>query len=129
MSKPFGGLYEWWGWWKEKRGRNSALGKLLPSGLFCLLEGGGGGGSWEKKRSWESCTVNCYPSGPSWLQRISHFVSLDNIFFGHTVNPLLTKVSLLSQDDWILVKILYFNGGLIKQKVLKPKLEFQEGSS
>ena len=103
------------------------LGKLLPSGLFCLLEGGGGG--WEKKRGWECCMVNCYPSGPSWLLRISHFVSLDNIFFGHTVNPLLTKVSLLSQDDWILVKILYFNGGLIKQKVLKPKLEFQEDSS
>ena len=96
---------------------------------FVCSKWGGGGGSGEKKRSWESCTVNCYPSGPSWLLRISHFVSLDNIFFGHTVNPLLTKVSLLSQDDWILVKILYFNGGLIKQKVLKPKLEFQEGSS
>ena len=115
----------------KKKEDGILLGKLLPSGLFCLLEGGGGvgGGGWEKKRSWESCTVNCYPSGPSWLLRISHFVSLDNIFFGHTVNPLLTKVSLLSQDDWILVKILYFNGGLIKQKVLKPKLEFQEGSS
>ena len=114
----------------KKKEDGILLGKLLPSGLFCLLEGGGGGGGgWEKKRSWESCTVNCYPSGPSWLLRISHFVSLDNIFFGHTVNPLLTKVSLLSQDDWILVKMLYFNGGLIKQKVLKPKLEFQEGSS
>lgn len=108
----------------KKKEDGILLGKLLPSGLFCLLEGGG-----EKKRSWESCTVNCYPGGPSWLLRISHFVSLDNIFFGHTVNPLLTKVSLLSQDDWILVKILYFNGGLIKQTVLKPKLEFQEGSS
>ena len=96
---------------------------------FVCSKWGGGGGGWEKKRSWESCTVNCYPSGPSWLLRISHFVSLDNIFFGRTVNPLLTKVSLLSQDDWILVKILYFNGGLIKQTVLKPKLEFQEGSS
>ena len=112
----------------KKKEDGILLGKLLPSGLLCLLEGGGGGG-WEKKRSWESCTVNCYPSGPSWLLRISHFVSLDNIFFGHTVNPLLTKVSLLSQDDWILVKILYFNGVLIKQKVLKPKLEFQESSS
>ena len=111
----------------KKKEDGILLGKLLPSGLFCLLEGGGG--DWEKKRSWECCTVNCYPSGPSWLLRISHFVSLDNIFFGHTVNPLLTKVSLLSQDDWILVKILYFNGGLIKQKVLKPKVEFQEGSS
>ena len=112
----------------KKKEDGILLGKLLPSGLFCLLEGGRGGGL-GKKRSWESCTINCYPSGPSWLLRISHFVSLDNIFFGHTVNPLLTKVSLLSQDDWILVKILYFNGGLIKQKVLKPKLEFQEGSS
>ena len=60
------------------------LGKLLPSGLFCLLEGEGGGGGaggvGKKKRSWESCMVNCYPSGLSWLLRISHFFSLDNIF-------------------------------------------------
>lgn len=53
MSKLFGGLFEWWGWWKEKEDR-ILLGKLLPSGLFCLLEeagagGGGGGGIWEKK--------------------------------------------------------------------------------
>ena len=60
--------------------------------------------------------VSCYPSGLSWLLRISHFVSLDNIFLGHTVNPLLTKLSLLSQDDWILAKILYFIGGLIKRR-------------
>ena len=118
----------------KKKEDGILLGKLLPSGLFCLLEGGGGGG-WsrgeleKKKRSWESCMVNCYPSGLSWLLRISHFVSLDNTFFGHTVNPLLTKLSSLSQDDWILAKILYFNGGLIKQKVLKPKLEFQKRSS
>lgn len=113
----------------KKKEDGILLGKLLPSGLFCLLEGGGGGGVGKKKRSWESCMINCYPSGLSWLLRISHFVSLDNIFFGHRVNPLQTKLSSLSQDDWILAKILYFNGGLIKQKVLKPKMEFQKGSS
>lgn len=82
----------------KKKEDGILLGKLLPSGLFCLLEGGGGGGgvggSWKKKkRSWESCMVNCYPSGLSWLLRICHFVSLDNIFFGHTVNPLLTELA------------------------------------
>ena len=112
---------------ERKRRTEFCLVSCYQVASFVCSKGGGGFG--KKKRSWESCTVNCYPSGPSWLLRISHFVSLDNIFFGHTVNPLLTKVSLLSQDDWILVKILYFNGGLIKQKVLKPKLEFQEGSS
>ena len=114
---------------RKKRTEFCLVSCYQVASFVCSKGGGGGGGGWEKKRSWESCTVNCYPSGPSWLLRISHFVSLDNIFFGHTVNPLLTKVSLLSQDDWILVKMLYFNGGLIKQKVLKPKLEFQEGSS
>ena len=86
---------------ERKKEDGILLGKLLPSGLFCLLEGGGGGGwsrgelekNHQKKRSWESCMVNCYPSGLSWLLRISHFVSLDNIFFGHTVNPLLTELA------------------------------------
>ena len=76
----------------KKKEDGILLGKLLPSGLFCLLEGGGGGVG-KKKRSWESCMVNCYPSGLSWLLRISHFVSLDNTFFGHTVNPLLTELA------------------------------------
>lgn len=118
---------------RKKRTEFCLVSCYQVASFVCSKEGGGGGWSRgeleKKKRSWESCMVNCYPSGLSWLLRISHFVSLDNTFFGHTVNPLLTKLSSLSQDDWILAKILYFNGGLIKQKVLKPKMEFQKGSS